>query len=103
MIVIGIDSHKRTHTAVAVDGTGRKLAERTLPATSAGHLELVRWAGRFHNRTWALEDCRHLSRHELRRCAMISSSIMVASLNNGIRKLAMKTIAARTQEPLTQK
>ena len=27
MIVIGIDSHKRTHTAVAVEGTGRKLAE----------------------------------------------------------------------------
>jgi len=62
MIVIGIDSHKRTHTAVAVDGTGRKLAEKTLAATSAGHLELVRWAARFADRTWALEDCRHLSR-----------------------------------------
>jgi transposase len=62
MIVIGIDSHKRTHTAVAVDGTGRKLAEKTLAATSAGHLELVRWATRFSERTFALEDCRHLSR-----------------------------------------
>jgi transposase len=62
MIVIGIDSHKRTHTAVAVDGTGRKLAEKTLPATSAGHLELVRWAARFSERRFALEDCRHLSR-----------------------------------------
>src|SRR5206468_4949585 len=62
MIVIGIDSHKHTHTAVAVDGTGRKLAEKTLPATSAGHLELVRWARRLEDRTWALEDCRHLSR-----------------------------------------
>ena len=36
MIVIGIDSHKRTHTGVAVDGTGRKLAEKTVVATSAG-------------------------------------------------------------------
>lgn len=62
MIVIGIDSHKRTHTAVAADVTGRKLAERTVVATSAGHLELVRWAGRFAPRTFALEDCRHLSR-----------------------------------------
>jgi transposase len=62
MIVIGIDSHKRTHTAVAVDGTGRKLAEKTLPATGAGHLELVRWAARFSERRFALEDCRHLSR-----------------------------------------
>lgn len=71
MIVIGIDSHKRTHTAVAVDGTGRKLAERTLPATSAGHLELVRWAGRFTDRSWALEDCRHLSRR-------LSTDLLVA-------------------------
>jgi transposase len=62
MVVIGVDSHKRTHTAVAADGTGRKLAEKTVVATSAGHLELVRWATRFTARTWALEDCRHLSR-----------------------------------------
>ena len=62
MIVIGVDSHKRTHTVVATDGTGRKLAEKTVAATSVGHLELVRWAGRFADRTFALEDCRHLSR-----------------------------------------
>lgn len=62
MVVIGIDSHKRTHTAVAVDMTGRKLIERTVAATSAGHLELVRWAARFAERRFALEDCRHLSR-----------------------------------------
>ena len=62
MIVIGVDSHKRTHTVVAADGTGRKLAEKTVAATSAGHLELVRWAARFSGHRWALEDCRHLSR-----------------------------------------
>ena len=62
MVVIGVDSHKRTHTAVATDGNGRKLAEKTVAATSAGHLELVRWAGRFPDRRFALEDCRHLSR-----------------------------------------
>ena len=47
MIVIGIDSHKRSHTAVAVDPTGRRLAEKTVGTTGAGHLELVRWAGQF--------------------------------------------------------
>jgi transposase len=62
MIVIGIDSHKRTHTAVAVDGTGRKLGEVTVAATSPGHLELVRWAARYPDRAFASEDCRHLSR-----------------------------------------
>jgi transposase len=71
MVVIGVDSHKRTHTVVATDATGRKLAEKTVVATSAGHLELVRWAGRFTDRTWALEDCRHLSRR-------LSTDLLVA-------------------------
>lgn len=62
MVVIGIDSHKSTHTAVAVDETGRKLGERTVAARAAGHLELVRWAARFPDRRWASEDTRHLSR-----------------------------------------
>ena len=62
MIVIGVDSHKRTHTAVAADEHGRKLGETTVAATSKGHLDLVRWAARFPDRRLALEDCRHLSR-----------------------------------------
>jgi len=62
MVVIGTDSHKRTHTVVAVDGTGRKLAEKTVSTSPAGHLELLRWARRWRDRTWALEDCRHLTR-----------------------------------------
>jgi transposase len=62
MVVIGTDSHKRTHTVVAVDGTGRKLAEKTASTALAGHLELLRWARRWRDRTWALEDCRHLTR-----------------------------------------
>lgn len=62
MVVIGTDLHKRTHTVVAVDSNGRKLAEKTVATTADGHLELVRWARRWRERTWALEDCRHLTR-----------------------------------------
>jgi len=63
MVTIGADLHKRTHTVVAVDEHGRKLAEHTVAATPAGHLALLRWAReRFEARSWALEDCRHLSR-----------------------------------------
>jgi len=63
MVILGADLHKRWHTIVAVDGvTGRRLAEKTVRATPDGHLELRRWAARFPERRWALEDCRHLSR-----------------------------------------
>jgi transposase len=62
MVTLGSDSHKRTHTVVAVDGNGRQLGSRTVQATSAGHLEALGWAEQWPQRRWALEDCRHLSR-----------------------------------------
>ena len=62
MVTLGSDSHKRTHTVVAVDGNGRQLGSRTVQATSAGHLEALRWGQQWPERRWALEDCRHLSR-----------------------------------------
>ena len=40
MVILGADLHKRWHTVVAVDETGRKLGETTVPATPDGHLEL---------------------------------------------------------------
>jgi transposase len=67
MVVLGIDTHKRTHTVVAVDERGRKLAERTIATNSRDHLDLVTWADRLDpehvdEQIWAVEDCRHLSR-----------------------------------------
>ncbi len=64
MVTLGIDAHKRTHTVVAIDDVGAELGTKTTTATTtADHLELLRWAERFGGeRTWAVEDCRHLSR-----------------------------------------
>lgn len=62
MVVLGADLHKRSHTIVVIDATGRQLAEKTIAATAEGHLELRRWATQWPERTWGLEDCRHLSR-----------------------------------------
>ena len=62
MVVVGADVHKRTHTFVAVDAVGRKVAEKAVTATSAGHTEAVMWVReRFGTEVvWAIEDCRHL-------------------------------------------
>lgn len=62
MVMIGTDSHKRTHTVVAVDDVGRRLGVKTVRTNSEGHLELVRWSAQFDEVTFALEDCRHLTR-----------------------------------------
>lgn len=63
MVVVGADVHKRTHTFVAVDEAGRKLGEKVVAATTAGHHKALAWArGEFGTTlVWAIEDCRHLS------------------------------------------
>jgi transposase len=59
MVVIGIDPHKRTHTAVAVDEVGRKLGQLTVVSTPEGWLRLWAWAAGFGpDRRWAVEDGR---------------------------------------------
>jgi len=44
MMVVGVDPHKQTHTAVAADELGRKKAQRTVRARRDGHRELIAWA-----------------------------------------------------------
>jgi transposase len=59
MIVIGVDVHKQSVTAVAVDEAGRVLDERTVPV---GSEELIGWAASLDaERLWAIEDCRLLT------------------------------------------
>jgi transposase len=64
MIVIGADTHKRTHALAAVDaGTGRVRGKREIKAEEPGQLAAVRWArGLDDERVWAIEDCRQVSR-----------------------------------------
>ena len=60
MIVIGVDVHKQSVTAVAADEVGRMVDERT---AASGSDELLEWAGSLGGeRLWALEDCRRLTR-----------------------------------------
>jgi transposase len=63
VIVIGVDPHKQSHTAVAVGrGTGELVGERTVKAGPVGHRQMLEWArGCDRERLWALEDCRHVS------------------------------------------
>lgn len=63
MMVIGIDAHKRSHTAVTVDEMGRQGFVKTVGTTTQDHLRLLKWAvGLAGERLWAIEDCRHLTR-----------------------------------------
>src|ERR1044071_6403268 len=77
MIVLGADTHKRSHTIAAVAAaTGELLGEQTVPVGARGFGALLRWArGLDGERVWALEDCRHVSggfeRFLLERCERV--------------------------------
>ena len=43
-VIVGVDTHKHQHVGVAVDGLGRRLGQRLVPATPAGYAELLTWA-----------------------------------------------------------
>ena len=43
-VIIGVDTHKHVHVAVAVDTFGVRLDNRSFPADSHGYADLVGWA-----------------------------------------------------------
>jgi transposase len=65
VITVGIDPHKHTHTAAAVNAaTGELVDELTVGSDSRGHEELLAWVGEVSGGDgvrFALEDCRHVS------------------------------------------
>ncbi|MBW3664898.1 MAG: IS110 family transposase, partial [Actinobacteria bacterium] len=61
-VMIGIDPHKRTHTAVAIDERGKTLDELRLVADRSQVAKLLAWADRFDERHWAVEGANGLGR-----------------------------------------
>ena len=43
-VVIGVDTHKYVHVAVALDTVGGRLDARSFPANRAGYEQLTAWA-----------------------------------------------------------
>ncbi|EKT76464.1 IS110 family transposase [Rhodococcus opacus M213] len=64
MIVIGIDPHKSSHTATAVDpATNTDLGSIRIDATRTGYKTLIDWAKTWPTRKWAVENAEGLGHH----------------------------------------
>jgi transposase len=55
VFIIGIDPHKGSHTAVAIDGDERLVGEVLVRADRRQRERLLRWAAEFKPRLWAVE------------------------------------------------
>jgi transposase len=55
-VIIGVDPHKASHTAVAVSNNEQELARKRVRSGSAQAEQLVEWAAPFTERIWAIES-----------------------------------------------
>jgi transposase len=64
MMLIGVDPHKATHTATAVEpDTNREVASIRVEATLREYRRLLTWAARWPRRRWAIENAEGMGRH----------------------------------------
>jgi hypothetical protein len=61
-VMIGVDPHKASHTAAALDDHGQLLDQQRIPATLDGYQQLHQWAGRWPQRCWAVEGAHGIGR-----------------------------------------
>jgi transposase len=55
-VIIGVDPHKQSHTAVAICGEEREVSKVTVRATCQQAAKLLAWAESFGERIWAIES-----------------------------------------------
>jgi transposase len=111
-VLIGVDPHKASVAVAAVDeATGELLERASFPQDRAGLGALERWARRFTERRWALENARGLGRHLAGRLAATGESVVDvppklsarvrvlssgnARKNDGLDALATALVASR--------
>jgi transposase len=76
-VLIGVDPHKTSLAVAAVDEAKGELLERaSFPQSHAGLRALERWAKRFPERRWAMENAAGLGRHLAGRLAAAGESVV---------------------------
>ena len=92
MIVIGVDTHKRSHTLVALDATtGAARGQLTIPASDDGTLGALRFASELDGeRVWALEDCRHVNSRLER--GLVASGDRVVRVAPGLTETSRRAV-----------
>jgi hypothetical protein len=61
-VMIGVDPHKASHTAAALDDQGQLLGQQRIPVTLEGYQALRAWAERWPHRCWAVEGAHGIGR-----------------------------------------
>ncbi|MFE7332290.1 IS110 family transposase [Streptomyces sp. NPDC057565] len=76
MILIGVDPHKSSHTAVAVDAAGHQVAHRRFVVNAGTYRQLMRWCERWPDRRFAVEGAGGLGRSLAQQLAAAGENVV---------------------------
>jgi transposase len=100
-VLIGVDPHKASVAVAVVDEAGGELVERaSFPQSRAGLRALERWAKRFPERRWAMENAGGLGRHLVGRLAAAGESVVDVPPKLSARVRVLSTGNARKNDGL---
>ncbi len=100
-VLIGVDPHKASVAVAVLDEAEGELVERaTFPQNRAGLRSLERWAKRFGERRWAVENAGGLGRHLAVRLAAAGESVVDVPPKLSARVRVLSTGNARKNDGL---
>jgi transposase len=100
-VLIGVDPHKASVAVAAVDEVAGELVEcASFPQNRAGLRALERWAKRFGERRWAVENAGGLGRHLAQRLAAVGESVVDVPPKLSARVRVLSTGNARKNDEL---
>jgi transposase len=98
-VLIGVDPHKASVAVAAVDeATGELLERARFPQNRASLRSLERWARRFAERRWAVENAGGLGRHLAGRLAAVGESVVDVPPKLSARVRVLSTGNARKND-----
>jgi transposase len=100
-VLIGVDPHKGSVAVAAIDeATGELLERASFPQNRVGLRSLERWARRFPERRWAMENAGGLGRHLAVRLAGSGESVVDVPPKLSARVRVLSTGNARKNDRL---
>jgi transposase len=99
-VLIGVDPHKASVAVAVVDEVGELLERASFPQNRAGLRVLERWAKRFPERRWAVENASGLGRHLAQRLAASGESVVDVPPKLSARVRVLSTGNARKNDGL---
>jgi transposase len=99
-VLIGVDPHKASVALAVVDEVGGFVESATFPQNRAGLNSLERWAKRFPERRWAVENASGLGRHLAGRLAAAGECVVDVPPKLSARVRVLSTGNARKNDGL---